>query len=548
MKYAVSLKVELVSSGRRARKRNLDDFEGSSTRIVRSKKLKSRQKYSMRKSSIANAMRPQRVAARNALTMFSQYSGTSTGGEDEDDSEESSSEGYPVPLKFKIERNETDRKLHILQQEEYRNENPQTSLHTEVPESHSNAGDRKRLVLKFSLRDSKKPASSEDVKTRADAVNSTSKHTDSTENKICLMSKDVTSCSRDAADMQLFFNENREEHISEGLGNNVCTPLKECAVASENKDAVRQEKVKVQSSAHLAFDVYPSQVLDGSKPSSCSHQDNVNSLKRYANLIRIRNVTLIGFISIEALFACRIEEPSEMNMLDNADIIRAEYSASLEHACTSLSYEPSLIGLHGEGNPGAVQENPQKKSTVLKFKIKGVSKLNGSIGDKTEGDVKQNNQNIGAPGESEGALERYGSGGEHTESDFAEMSTDALRRKRSMKMKATSREPEGRSITFKFKERENTGTSRSVDFPRKVYREHQVPTSRMLARMRSNKTGMDDKDQGLPRKRDSEQHVCKQSWLMLYEPEEGYRYIPQMGDEVIYLRQVIICVFFIGES
>lgn len=33
--------------------------------------------------------------------------------------------------------------------------------------------------------------------------------------------------------------------------------------------------------------------------------------------------------------------------------------------------------------------------------------------------------------------------------------------------------------------------------------------------------------------------VGKLSWLMLSEYEEGYRYIPQLDDEVIYLRQVI---------
>lgn len=282
----LSLQVELVSSARRVRKRNLDDFEGSSTKIVRSKKPKSRQKqHSKRKSSRANVMRPQRVAARNALTMFSQYSGTSTGGEDEDDSEDSSSERDPVPVKFKIERNETERKLHVLQQEECGNENQRISLHSGVPESQSNAGERKRLVLKLPLRDSKKPASSEDVKTATEAVNPTSKPPlDSTQNRICIISKGVASCSRDPADMQLFFHENRDDYISEGLGKKACTPLKECTVASENEDMIRSGEVKVESSAHLEFDVFPMEALDWSKPMSTSYMENENSLKRYTSL------------------------------------------------------------------------------------------------------------------------------------------------------------------------------------------------------------------------------------------------------------------------
>lgn len=242
-----------------------------------------------------------------------------------------------------------------------------------------------------------------------------------------------------------------------------------------------------------------------------------------------------------------------MNTLDNVDVLRAESSASLEHACTSSSYDlPSLTGLHHEGNPVPVQEDPRKKSTVLRFKIRGVSKQSSSMGDKTEGYIKQNNQNTGVPREHEGAPERSRSGDEHIESDFPETATDALRRKRSMKMEASSREPGRTSITFKFKGHENTETSRSVVFPRTVYHEHRMPTSRMAARMKSNKTATDDlpdNDQGFLGRRDSGQHVFKQSWLMLYEHEEGYRYIPQMGDDVIYLRQVSVYfsfyVFFI---
>jgi hypothetical protein len=49
-------------------------------------------------------------------------------------------------------------------------------------------------------------------------------------------------------------------------------------------------------------------------------------------------------------------------------------------------------------------------------------------------------------------------------------------------------------------------------------------------------------------KKKGKQVIRKQSWLMLAEAEECNQYIPQFGDEVAYLRQVIshgqICYSF----
>ncbi|XP_031400269.1 bromodomain and WD repeat-containing protein 3 [Punica granatum] len=516
-----STEVEPVSSGKRTRKRNLDDCEGSSSRIIRSKKPKSRQKGSKQRSSRGNALRPQRVAARNALTMFSQYSGTSTGEEDDDDLEDSSSERDSGPLKLKTERSETERKLPSVRQEECRNENGQIYRPAEVPECQPNAGNRKRLVLKFMLRDSKKSVSSENVKTEADAVNSSSKHSlQSLENKICSISKDVAACSGDAGDVQSSLDENRHNLISEGLGENACNTIKVRTAASEDRDAIKWGEVKVRSAACLKSDVFPTEELDGSNPSFSFQQENMNSMKRD-------------------------EGPSETNTLGNDSALRAEHFVPPKDAHMFTSNElPTVTGLRLEGNPTPVQESPPKRSTILRIKTKGLPKLTtpgGFTGDETEDDVKQNKPNFGVRREHEGTTERISSEDEDVESDFPEKATDAVRRKRSMKMKATSREPNTTNFTFRFRRYENAGTSRSLDFPRKVYNEHlkhQMPTSKLTVRSKSNKTRMDDvldNDQGSPQGSNSGQG--KQSWLMLSEREEGYRYIPQMGDEVIYLRQ-----------
>jgi PH-interacting protein len=70
--------------------------------------------------------------------------------------------------------------------------------------------------------------------------------------------------------------------------------------------------------------------------------------------------------------------------------------------------------------------------------------------------------------------------------------------------------------------------------------EEWVSSSKTAVRPRSakNKRGKySDNDTRFIR-RESNQPIRKLSWLSLSKHEDGYRYIPQLGDEVVYLRQV----------
>lgn len=117
---------------------------------------------------------------------------------------------------------------------------------------------------------------------------------------------------------------------------------------------------------------------------------------------------------------------------------------------------------------------------------------------------------------------------------FNEAVTDAMCRKRSLKMKATSRES---NAAVKVK-----GSRHAVDaeaFSMKVHDQlHQRSRS-----SRRNQGAYSDDIRSSSAQKMPNRPTEKSSWLMLSEHEEGYRYIPQLGDEVVYMRQVIFGLY-----
>eukprot|EP00257_Ricinus_communis_P025733 XP_025013147.1 bromodomain and WD repeat-containing protein 1 [Ricinus communis] len=152
----------MTSSGRRVKRRNLDECVGNTFRSHRTRKSKIGRKTSKAKSSMLKALRPQRAAARNALSLFSKITGTASGGEDGDSSEIDSSESESMQQQSDIQSDESERSLQNAQNRNMKGK--EVSLEEsenfvkshEFPESHINAGNRRRLVLKLPVRDSTK--------------------------------------------------------------------------------------------------------------------------------------------------------------------------------------------------------------------------------------------------------------------------------------------------------------------------------------------------------------------------------------------------------
>ncbi|CAA6673220.1 unnamed protein product [Spirodela intermedia] len=146
--------VELTtSSGRRVKRRNLDERDGPAA-SMNQRTRKQKNGKSRRKSSKSKSLRPQRRAARNALTLFSQINEASSDGEEDDVSETDSSESGSMLQDSYTLSNESDHSVlgaqgkHAKQKDVLVvDENPSTT---------------RRLVVKFSVRD-RREAPPEDV-------------------------------------------------------------------------------------------------------------------------------------------------------------------------------------------------------------------------------------------------------------------------------------------------------------------------------------------------------------------------------------------------
>ncbi|KAH1041349.1 hypothetical protein AAZX31_09G036600 [Glycine max] len=166
----------MTSSGRRVKRRNLDERDGNTFGSSRSRKGKSVQKTSRRKSSKSKSSRPQRAAARNALHLFSKITGTPTDGEE--DSLVGDFSGSESTLQ---ESNiDSDESGGTLQNEQLNYskgkevsyyESEDTKSH-ELTETHVNSMN-KRLVLKLPNRDISK--STNEFGYQAELVGSSSK-------------------------------------------------------------------------------------------------------------------------------------------------------------------------------------------------------------------------------------------------------------------------------------------------------------------------------------------------------------------------------------
>lgn len=158
----------MTSSGRHRKRRKQVDRDGNTSRSKRPrKKSRNGRKTTKRKSFTGMSLRPQRVAARSATNVLSQISEASTAGEDEDDSEDDSSESGSLLQDSNIQDDETDENLQTVHRNYPKVEQRPLDVSEDVikpldqVETQINVENRKRLVLKISLRDHKKYLPSE---------------------------------------------------------------------------------------------------------------------------------------------------------------------------------------------------------------------------------------------------------------------------------------------------------------------------------------------------------------------------------------------------
>lgn len=135
--------------------------------------------------------------------------------------------------------------------------------------------------------------------------------------------------------------------------------------------------------------------------------------------------------------------------------------------------------------------------------------------------------------------------GNHNIDGEIEIPSEVIRRARSIRFRTTTRDLNISENNYTFKEPRDHSEDTSLDVDKASPSRGEEnssgewrSTSRNSIRLRStrSKKGSNHTRDGSASRKSNQ--VGKSSWLMLSEHEEGNRYIPQLGDEVVYLRQV----------
>ncbi|KAB5527371.1 hypothetical protein DKX38_021218 [Salix brachista] len=479
---------QMTSSGRRLKKRNMDERDSSLSGSNGGKKLKGVKK-AKRKSSKAKSSRPQRVAARNARNMLSKITGTSTDEDDEDVSEDDTSNCESGLQDLTVQNNRGDGYLHNAEEKCTREDKlvlvEDMARPPELLESQSVLGNRKKIVLKFSLRDSKKPMSPESRLNGENHIFSVDPSSGPIEeNNIKLSSEDLGASSSNVSGFGLSQYHTRGD-------------LTGASTASSNEICNVGDKNWSRSDKHSCCDPVDISEVFGANHSQELKVDPPPKITR----LKIKTKSILK------------DSRTVGDLTSNGGDVMSETPSCLGQ--DKISGVPDRGG-EGLGRSISLYDvNKRERTHKARSDLEGFDSA-----------IKENP----SP-----ANDHCGSGIDLSEAENG----DAICRTRSMKMKATQREPNAQNHSLGVKMgHELVGTSKNAAGD-EFLSEEWMSSSKMTVRSRSvkNKKGKySDNDTRLIR-RESNQPIRKLSWLSLSKHEDGYRYIPQLGDEVVYLRQ-----------
>ncbi|KAH1259844.1 Bromodomain and WD repeat-containing protein 1 [Glycine max] len=605
-KHNVGVEV-MTSSGRRVRKRNLDECNGNTSGSNRlRKKSKGSSKASKRKSSIAKTLRPQRIAAHNARSMFSQIDETSTDGED-NDSDEEASDSFQDPDDLSESEREMDNK-HLEIKKPLLEKFATVSKPPAFSESLVNVETRPRLVVKFSLRDSKKNVPTEDTRlaceTQDNMVSQSSRpQPEESDQKTFPDTKslDPALSSMVATNAELPQSLNGNENDDKEQTENATNNLYAFRYVEANTDQCRKMKTHThelsRSGDALLTDAEIDDLLEHNANGRSEHV--IGKLETVGSMVNTELTDFEDapkFSSLEPSLFGNPQPNADGSLtsgydkfnegdkgqsgsdkcaedtLENNEVVHSSHCHDLKMKApvksTKLVIKKKQISADTEG-PCKLKIVSSKADSSCARGI-GISENSSSMGPNlvTEVPEGEDDRKFSSPQllhsysdkrsydhfhkrdkSYKGKVNQDGfesfdcDMGEHTSVfsnqhglgiGLSDVTSDPMRQTRFIRMKTTSEEPSTSNRRIKIRQgqssrgksdREDSSTRMSDQLHRRI----------RTARHRNGEYIANDS--GTLTRRVSNHHVKKLSWLMLSEPEEGYRYIPQLGDEVVYLRQ-----------
>lgn len=547
--------VEVASSGRRLRKKVEDEDVGTSYRSPRIRKSRNgRKTTTKRKSTKPKSFRSHRGTAHPEIVY--QHFDISSDDEEEASSEVDSSEAESLECWSSDQKIGSDDKLTSTQR------SYSTGGAIDVPpkstEPPTNSENKKRLVLKLKIRDANKLELSKGAAAQCG-------------------DQDDKPCSSQAG----------EEIIEDNVVN---LRLKE--PGSSSADEIGMDLFgKYSKTEHMVNDKEPKDVLNEHVNRNPSAGPDIQSLALANNLVAEAQMNLGQFEAISLLAG---NGPGDA--LCSSGVAK---SSSLLHLSSSPSHQLQQIGV-GPGankltttddNP-EVNLKPKVKPTIIKIKSKKMSResqilsefnlpTDAYYGDESTSKIFSHLEQNQVP-ETGNGPDRLGQNlhwgvlmddtvcrnkshgsrsglrsshdicesasnacNDHSETgfEFPHAATDAARRKRSLRFTAMSSDAAFRKDDLKIRESHvAVASSRSTEkLAKKATGSPPLGcTSSNVFKCRSSrntKEGSSRDENVFSSGMSSNEAVKKLNWLLLPEHEEGYRYIPQLGDEVVYFRQ-----------
>lgn len=534
-----------TASGRRLKRRTLDKQERTSSRSKRYRKSKTGQRTSQKKSTKLNSSRPQRIAARDAMDNF-QIPETST-DEDEYASAGETSESESSLEGSSIQRKELNEPVQYLVSSDRSDELGKPRL--DHPDSRTNIGNKTNLVLRFSL-NRKTPTLSEN-------------HVDRLESQTSIASSTLKASEENPV----------EERVNSGSGD--LTSSSAIIVDEEHTESYRRQLKDVEKSTEAGNE------LNGVKRNRLKIKIGTSNGTRLRNLVPPN-------INAERTDGCLRSEGEDRSLssvmpsfhgyqqLDNdSDVLNknrfdgreTDLSTSDLRGSTSFNVDAKLLleplSISKKKHP-ILKIKPLKTPGASPGKLPGNTSLDASSGVAGESTSKtvQEKQilDVSMPEnfmDEPNHFPDFHVSGDKADNDgpnvsfhnqaaeAPDLATDSARRARSLRLKNTFWEGGPANHNFEMGvDYLPPGTSRDAErSSKKATVKIQFEGSNHAGRSRSSRDKVEDyyrRDASSLGERSKNHMPKKMNWLLLteLELEEGYRYIPQLGDEVVYLRQV----------
>ncbi|KAJ8573931.1 hypothetical protein K7X08_010442 [Anisodus acutangulus] len=586
----------MTSSGRRVKRKNLDECDNSSHRINHSRKSRHGRKAKKKSSKF---LRPQRAAARNALHLFSRITGTSTEGEDEYGSEGDSSDSEST-LQDSDNGNEysdvslnSEQHGHSKGKEICVDHSYETNRLQPFPNSKLNGGIRRRLVLKLPNRDSNKygppkndkPGPADPSLAPEEAAEVSQNYSDCQDNN----RSDVNDDIRETTDIDQPTKIENHFNLLEGGckdGN-----IKWGGVKSRSTKRSRMGEVLPSGS-----ETGPSSFAEGSilkenvvnehsmlekeqhRVSPCSGIQNETNGVIHVNenhcqdaIQEEENVKLLdGTDSDHPVkenatpipMRLRIRSKILSGHLDNSDKIDTKTSLE-DSGCTACDTVSECQDTEKVLSSEAPTEEDSRTPTLDdgdREKKLDADNIGGTSGSELQVSQQVRSRDMmfsavyrrskfgrrrsGREGHSGNMEATTSNVGSHSLAEGSEAITEGVRRTRSIRLRSTTCNVNPAHGNDKFVQPHDGSEGTSMEKTsgnrdqESSFEEPLLGSANAvgLRSTRMRRSSYYARESSPPDRRKSTQ-ATRSSWLMLVAHEEGSRYIPQRGDEIVYLRQ-----------